>query len=297
MRCKLCGCENIETIYHGLIRNGRLGQYTSNKVPLYQCKECNVIWHEKEEIEDIQDYYESKEYRNSLEGSSEAEDFYRLHDKETLDKFQYTGTEIFRNKTVADIGCGAGAFLDFLKGVAKTVIAVEPSITYREIMDKKGFTTYAYAENAKKEYAGNVDVITSFDVIEHVEDPKKFLEEVFELLAEDGQAIIGTPTDAPVMRELLGEDFEKKQLFSTQHLWIFGEKNLNWLASEVGFQDVKIKYFQRYGISNFIGWIREKSPRSDVKAGWLTESMNQVYKAEMEKQGLADYIVLYLKKS
>lgn len=68
------------------------------------------------------------------------------------------------------------------------------------------------------------DVITSFDVIEHVEDPREFLQDVYDLLSPKRQAIIGTPTDAPVMRELLGEIYEKNQLFSTQHPWIFGEK-------------------------------------------------------------------------
>ena len=76
----------------------------------------------------------------------------------------------------------------------------------------------------KKSWGNKIDVITSFDVIEHVEEPTKFITDIFELLAEGGQAIIGTPTEAPVMRELLGEIFEKKLLFSTQHIWIFLKK-------------------------------------------------------------------------
>ena len=85
-----------------------------------------------------------------MEGSSEEEKFYELHDKETLDKLNYTGTTIFRNKIVADIGCGCGAFLDYISGVAREVVAVEPSLKYRNIMIKKGFNAYAYAEEAKK---------------------------------------------------------------------------------------------------------------------------------------------------
>ena len=118
-----------------MIRNGGLGKYTENAVDMWQCENCGVIWHEPV-IEDTKAYYESKEYRNSLEGSTEQEMFYKLHDRETLDKFEYTGTEIFRHKVVSDIGCGAGAFLDFLKGVADTIIAIEPSEAYRVVMEK-----------------------------------------------------------------------------------------------------------------------------------------------------------------
>lgn len=295
MECRLCGSSNTEIIYDGIIRNGGLGQYTNANVKIYQCKACDVFWHE-DIVEDLKQYYESRDYRNALEGTSEEEDFYRLHDKESLDKFRYTGTTVFRNKEVADIGCGCGAFLDYVKGVAKEIIAVEPSESYRKIMDRKGFHTYAYAGEACKERANTIDVITSFDVIEHVPDPRQFIREVYELLAENGTAIIGTPTDAPVMRELLGEIYEKKLLFSTQHLWILSEKNLKMLAREAGFQNPEVKYFQRYGLGNMLGWIREKEPKSEIKADFITDTLNQVWIKECESRGLADYIVMYLTK-
>lgn len=295
MRCKLCGSSSIEILYKGLIRNGGLGQYTNTDVEIYRCKECNVIWHE-DILEDIKKYYESKEYRNSIEGTSEEDTFYRIHDKETLEKFRYTGTTVFRNKVVADIGCGAGAFLDYLKGVAKEIIAIEPSETYRQILERKGYHTYAYAREILRERKNIVEVCTSFDVLEHVADPRQFIREIYDLLAVNGIAMIGTPTDAPVMRELLGEIYEKKVLFSTQHLWIFSEKNLKLMAREGGFQKPEIKYFQRYGLGNMLGWVREKEPRSEIKADIITETLNQVWISECERRGLSDYIVLYLKK-
>ncbi len=295
MKCKLCRSENIHIIYNGQIRNGGLGKYTDNKVNIFQCDNCNVIWHENQ-FSDMEKYYESKEYRNSLEGSSEEEQFYLLHDKETLNKFQYTGTDIFRDKIVADIGCGCGAFLDFLKGVAKTIIAVEPSETYRNVMEKKGFYTYSYADEAKEFYAGKVDVITSFDVIEHVERPDSFMNDIYELLREGGKAIIGTPTDAPVMRTLLGEIYEKKVLFSTQHLWIFSNKNLKILAKDAGFLNIDIKYFQRYGIGNLFGWIRDKEPKGDIQNEFITHTFDSVWKSQCDDYGTSDYIILYLTK-
>lgn len=214
MKCKICGSENTDIIYNDLIRDGGLGQYTKKPIKIFQCKNCDVIWHDNE-IADVKEYYETEEYRNELEGSSEEEKFYELHDKETLDKLNYTGTTIFRNKVVADIGCGCGAFLDYISGVAREVVAVEPSLKYRNIMSRKGFSTYSYADEAKKLYANKIDVITSFDVIEHVQSPESFIKDVYDLLTAGGKAIIGTPTDAPVMRSLLGKDYEKKLLFST----------------------------------------------------------------------------------
>jgi hypothetical protein len=43
------------------------------------------MWHENGMCES--DYYESTEYRTAVDGSSEIQDFYARHDKESIDKF------------------------------------------------------------------------------------------------------------------------------------------------------------------------------------------------------------------
>lgn len=295
MICKICTSRKVGMVYVGKIRSGRLGQYTESDIPVYQCEECGVIWHE-DVLSDIKEYYESTEYRDALEGSSEEEKFYQLHDKETLEKFQYTGTEIFRNKVVADIGCGCGAFLDFITGVAQEIIAVEPSEAYRKIMDAKGFHTYPYAEQVIPEYGKEIDVVTSFDVIEHVKEPEVFLKDIFNMLKKGGSAIIGTPTDAPVMRQLLGSVYEKKLLFSTQHLWIFSKESMEIMAKRCGYSGIITKYFQRYGLDNAMGWLRDKEPNCEIEIHSITGILNHVWKHELAEKGLGDYIVLYLQK-
>lgn len=294
MQCKICGSNNIGISYDGLIRDGALGCYTKAPVKMYQCGDCDAIWHEQ--MKNLENYYESTEYRKSLEGTSDEQDFYRMHDGESMQKFLYTGTTIFRGKVVADVGCGCGAFLDYIKGVAREVVAIEPSAAYRSVMDRKGFRTFPYSADAVKQIGGGVHVAVSFDVIEHVENPSVFLKEVYELLAPGGQAIIGTPTDAPVMRSLLGKTYEQHQLFSTQHLWVLGEKNLRLMAEKAGFLNIGIKFFQRYGIGNLMGWLRDKKPRSDVRGDFLTEGLDSAWKSMCNERGLSDYIVLYAGK-
>lgn len=295
MTCKICGSNQIHTVYCGKIRNGGVGKYTSQKVSMYQCDYCGVIWHDTV-VENLEQYYESKQYRDSLNEASE-ELFYQLHDKETLDKLQYTGTEIFRGKTVADIGCGAGAFLDYLKGVAKNIVAVEPSEMFRGTMTRKGFSTYPYTKDAFRDWFGKVDVVTSFDVIEHVEDPLLFLKETYDLLAHGvGTAIIGTPTEAPVMRRLLGENYEKEVLFSVQHLWIFSENSLRELAKQAGFSEIKIRYFQRYGIENLLGWCLEKQPNSEFHDPFFSGEIDAVWRSACSAHKASDYVVLYANK-
>lgn len=163
-------------------------------------------------------------------------------------------------------------------------------------MDRKGFYTYPYAAEALKKWKNKVDVVTSFDVIEHVEKPQDFLKECKDLLKEGGTAIIGTPTDAPIMRALLGTIYEKKILFSTQHLWIFSEESLRTMAEETGFSYIEIKYYQRYGIANMLGWIKEKKPGTEIPDSAVSGVLDAVWKKDCEMHGNSDYIVLYAHK-
>ncbi len=295
MKCKICGSTDIKKIYFGPIRNGGLGRYTSESIEIYQCTDCMAIWHEL--VNDLEEYYETTNYRDELENTSEEQDFYNLHDRENLNKLFYSGgTELYRNAVIADVGCGCGAFLDYVRGGAKDIIAVEPSVKYRDVLSRKGFHTYPYAKEAICDYKDKCDVVTSFDVIEHVEDPISFVADYYDLLKEDGVGIIGTPTDAPIMRKLLGEVYEKQILYSVQHLWILGEKNLRIIAEQAGFKKISFKYFQRYGIDNFIAWIKDKKPNSGTGLKLFSGMMDMVWKSELESTALSDYIVMYLYK-
>lgn len=197
---------------------------------------------------------------------------------------------------MTDIGCGGGAFLDYLNGVASEIVAVEPSAYYRNMMKQKGYHTYPYAAEAAKDWKEKTDVVVSFDVIEHVEDPVRFLADIKMLLGKGGEAVIGTPTDAPVMRRMLGNIYEQRLLFSTQHLWIFSEKNLKMMAKQAGFEEIEVRYFQRYGLSNFVGWIKEQRACGEPDYSFISDAMDAVWKAELSRQGLSDYIVLFVKK-
>lgn len=299
MNCKICFGGSVKKIWDSPIRHGGLDCYTKEPVAEYQCQDCGVIWHENV-IPDIADYYESAEYRSSVSPGFGEKDYSRMGDKDdkgNKDKLFYTGTEIFENRIVSDLGCLAGAFLDCVRGAAKETVAIEPSEMGRKAMKDKGYEhIYAYAGDALRDYKNRIEVLTSFDVIEHVEDPEAFLTDVYDLLAKNGQAVIGTPTEAPVLRRLLGEAYEKQVLFSVQHIWVFSKESLEILAKRIGFSKITIKIFQMYGLDNLFGWLRDKKPNSAIGAELLGENINSAWKSHCAETGIGDYMVMYLEK-
>ena len=62
------------------------------------------------------------------------------------------------------------------------------------------------------------------------------------------------------------------------------------------FSNINIKYYQRYGINNMMGWLKEKKPKSEIKYEFITQTLDNAWKSQLVDNGLADYIVLYLEK-
>lgn len=90
-------------------------------------------------------------------------------------------------KRILDIGCGAGWFLDALKD-SNDVLGLEGSVAYESILNEKGIPCrigdleQQLSLLPEKHY----DVITMWDVFEHLYDPMAILRLVKQKLADDG---------------------------------------------------------------------------------------------------------------
>lgn len=113
-----------------------------------------------------------------------------------------TKEEMFRDKTVADIGCGAGGkSLYYAACGAKTVIGVEILESYRAeataLANELGLAdrfTFVCADAAALPFAnGSVDTIIMNDAMEHVGDPDAVLAEALRVLAKGGRLFVNFP--------------------------------------------------------------------------------------------------------
>lgn len=99
-------------------------------------------------------------------------------------------------KALLDIGCGTGEFMFVARELGYSVHGIDfnkHAVNFaRERLGLEGAVTadlYAYLSARKERY----DVITAFEVIEHVPDPGAFLDLVRESLSYGGILVISTP--------------------------------------------------------------------------------------------------------
>lgn len=288
MSCKICGSSDFTVEYEGPIRAGKFGNLTDKNVQVLKCRLCQSKWLTNI-IEDQADFYESETYRKEVDGACGVQDYFRMHDGEQLKNFIVAGTSIFRNKIVADIGCGAGSFLDYVKNVCKKTIAIEPSSLYRMSLAERGYSVYPYTVDALVDYKGTVELAVSCSVIEHIEDPLNFLKEIYSLLSSDGKLIISTPNADDLLLDVIPEVY-KPFFYRKAHLWYFNRESLKYLLTKAGFKEINITPFHRFGFGNFLSWVRDKAPKGDTRFDYISGTIDSVWKSELERTYRCDYL-------
>ena len=95
---------------------------------------------------------------------------------------------------ILDVGAGSGKFVRFLRARGIAAEGVEPSAA---LFDRflAGDESFRHGDAAARRPAadGTFDVVTTFDVIEHVERPASFLHDLAALLKPGGLLFISTP--------------------------------------------------------------------------------------------------------
>ena len=142
------------------------------------------------------------------------------------------------NGKTVDIGCGLGYIFD-QRGDS---IGIDINPFCVEYCKKKGFESY-YFKNPEYDFPNDTfDSVLFNNVIEHIEDPNKILDEIKRILKPKGNLIIGVPGikgfkkdpdhkvyyDERKLEQVLGEKkFKKEYFFHTPFESKFLNKNLN----------------------------------------------------------------------
>ena len=85
------------------------------------------------------------------------------------------------------IGCGGGTLLDHISNVSSRCIGVEPNLEFSNFLKKEDMNIHLFTKECLSTYKNKIDIVVSTQVIEHVEDPKKFLNEIKKFIKTKGR--------------------------------------------------------------------------------------------------------------
>jgi len=180
--------------------------------------------------------YENREYLKKLDDLSSG-----YYSKYIAFIKKYTS----KNSLYLDVGCGNGIVLNSLKKVGyKNGYGVDISKLFIQECKKRGLkNVYVYDGQSLPFKNKKFDLIGSFNVLEHVENPRLFLEEQIGKLKKGGKIIVACPNFHSVLfpnthPRVKGIKNKSHNLLLNLHGFIFGTNGFKTM------KPVKRKPFQ-----------------------------------------------------
>ena len=137
-----------------------------------------------------------------------------------------------------DIGCGEGHFLHVAKKMGWNTRGLDASSDAVKICEKFGIE----AECANLPETGMrdnyYDIVTMFEVVEHLASPKEYLHTINRILRKGGALLLTTPNFGSLMRILL---HHKWTCINEGHLLYFTPRTIKKLIKESDFSIINLK--------------------------------------------------------
>lgn len=258
--CPLCGHVESKHFISATDHN-----VSNDSFNITKCVACELKFtNPRIKEEKIGNYYKSEDYiSHSNTNKGVINKLYHLVRKYQIRQKEKLISKICENKTLLDIGCGTGDFINYCKEKKWNVLGLEP--------DKKA---RSYAENTfqlniypdLKSFKNNsVDVVTMWHSLEHVYNLKDDLKRIFQLINKNGHLIIAVPNSDSYDAKYYNTFWAAYDL--PIHLYHFNKKNIYALAKMFGFTVIKINpmIFDSF----YISMLSEKKKNSFMLKGLI----------------------------
>ena len=235
--CNLCGSDNYTIIHHGQ-------DYLLN-VPgdyfLVKCNHCGLIYQNPQlSYEELANHYPDQYTCYKSEIDKNASRLEQHSDKiainrrcNHLEKYHPT------KATLLDVGCATGIFLKAMRERGWLVAGVEPSAYASNYAHQQFGLDIRHGTLEQANFPSRLfDVVTMWDVLEHVIDPKQTLHEVARILKPHGVLALSLPNPICIEATLFGDKWVGWD--QPRHLHLFSPNVLQRYFDETEFELIKI---------------------------------------------------------
>jgi 2-polyprenyl-3-methyl-5-hydroxy-6-metoxy-1,4-benzoquinol methylase len=138
-----------------------------------------------------------------------------------------------------DVGCGVGDFLLSARGRGWEVDGVELEDRARALCAERGLRVGPAPLSPEQFAPGSFDVVTSFEVLEHMVSPRPEIHTIARLIRRGGLLYLTTPNFGALSRRLLGPRY--RIIAYPEHLGYFRTATLDRLLRDAGLERVELR--------------------------------------------------------
>ena len=250
--CELCGSKE------------RSVDFVEEPFSVVRCSNCDLVYVTPRLKPDVLPEVYNEEYWSSDSPKERGYADYRkdaeLYLKTFRKRYKVIEPHLPSPGRALDIGCAAGFFLKVLSENGWQVEGVELSKDIAaHAKEQFGFEQVFVGYLEDTSYADkSFDLITMWDVVEHVPEPLPFLEKAVSLLKDDGVLVLETQNVASKFAKKLGPKWHHYK--HLEHLYHFDPKTIAMLLDQAGLE-ILHNTPQGGGKHVSVAFIRERATR------------------------------------
>ncbi|MCJ7827786.1 class I SAM-dependent methyltransferase [Patescibacteria group bacterium] len=272
LKCNLCGERDFIFLFRASgAKEGRASFFpTSQSVAgerIVKCSGCGLVFvaSQSSSSQIMMGYTRKKERTYLKDTEARARSFRR--------SAKFLSKLIGKSKgRLLDVGCAAGLFLAAARDEGFEVSGVEPNRWLarwgRENLKAK-ITTGSFEEACLRQ--SYFEVVTFWDVLEHLTDPLGALEKAHRLLQKEGLMLINYPDIKSFWARLLGRNW---WFVVSGHLFYFTPLTIKQMVEKAGFQVVKdYRHFQTLSLGYLLTRLGRYNEKLAGSFSWLVKNV------------------------
>ncbi len=238
--CPMCEVDSGKLLLegHDLLHDGE------HVFTLNTCARCGHIYQNpRPSIEEIGRYYPPT-YMPFLKAIEDEPSWFKRLDRHYGRSRRCQAVHKAAGKVgrLLDVGCATGIFLDGMRTLGWDVAGVEPTTSAAAYArDRFGLDVFEGRLEDAPFADHSFDVITLWDVLEHVHEPKQVLDKIHQLLRPGGLLVMSLPNPDSIEARFLDRYWAGWDL--PRHLNLFRPTQLRQHLAQMGFQTQKIRSF------------------------------------------------------
>ncbi|MDY7039394.1 MAG: class I SAM-dependent methyltransferase [Chloroflexota bacterium] len=247
--CNLCGSTDSVVLYpstlpenesdHDLARYNCTCSGYGQHYAIVRCRRCGLTYTNPRRKEDdiLDDYQEVEDSLYLEEREGRVLTFQRnLRPLESL-------APPLNGSRLLDVGCHIGVFVEIARERGWDAWGVEPSRWATSKAEARGLRVVNGTLHQAAFPTASFDVVTMWDVIEHLADPRSEVTEVYRILKPGGLFSAHTINIESTFARLMGHHWP---WLMEMHLFYFSPRTLRRMLEDVGFQVLRWTNQGRY---------------------------------------------------
>ncbi|MFA5935776.1 MAG: class I SAM-dependent methyltransferase [Patescibacteria group bacterium] len=199
-----------------------------------KCRTCSMVYTNPVFTDEALKIYYTNLDTGQGDIVADENDFYR----EIYQKGLQAISGIKSGGTLLDIGCSTGAFLDLAKNAGWTTSGIELGTGEADVAAKKGHAIFTEPIE-QVAFEQPFDVMTLWDVFEHIPDGNAFLRTVRSKLRDDGVLFMQIPNSGALAAKVLRDAC--RMFDGLEHTNLYNPSTIRRMAEACGFKVVDLK--------------------------------------------------------